>query len=52
MNVMMSYVLLILALLSILMMLNITEEHMRKRDMTVHVVLLSSILVILYNIVI
>ena len=46
----MGYVLVALALLSILMMLDIKEESIRKRDLVVQILMMFSMLVIIYNI--
>ena len=45
----MSYVLLALALIAVLMMLDI-KEHNTKTKLLIHIVLLISMLVIIYNI--
>ena len=50
MNDAMSYVLVILALLSILMMLDIDEKYIIKRDLVLQILMMFSMLVIIYNI--
>ena len=46
----MSYVLVVLALLSILMMLDIKEESISRRDLVLQIIMMFSMLVIIYNI--
>mgnify|MGYP005998842627 CR=1 FL=1 len=45
----MSYILLVLALISVLMMLDIKEDSIRKRDLVFSILMFSSLVIMIYR---